>query len=105
MALEVAAEYPDIQAEEMLVDTCAMELVRAPEQFEVIVTTNLFGDILCDEASMLVGGLGVACSGNIGAQHGGLRAGARQRAETGRAGQSQPAGGDPQRGDDAGVPG
>jgi isocitrate/isopropylmalate dehydrogenase len=45
-----------------------MELVRAPEQFEVIVTTNLFGDILSDEASMLVGGLGVACSGNIGSQ-------------------------------------
>jgi hypothetical protein len=50
----------------MLVDTCAMELIRAPEQFDVIVTTNLFGDILSDEASMLVGGLGVACSGNIG---------------------------------------
>ena len=67
-ALEVASDYPDIHTEEMLVDTCAMELVRAPEQFEVIVTTNLFGDILSDEASMLVGGLGVACSGNIGAQ-------------------------------------
>ncbi len=52
---------------EMLVDTCAMELVRAPEQFEVIVTTNLFGDILSDEACMFVGGLGVAASGNIGA--------------------------------------
>src|SRR5258706_2820211 len=66
IALEVAPQYADIQMEEMLVDTCAMELVRAPEQFEVIVTTNLFGDILSDEASMLVGGLGVACSGNIG---------------------------------------
>jgi homoisocitrate dehydrogenase len=53
---------------EMLVDTCAMELIRVPEQFEVIVTTNLFGDILSDEAAMLVGGLGVACSGNIGEQ-------------------------------------
>jgi homoisocitrate dehydrogenase len=67
-ALEVAAGYPQIQMEEMLVDTCAMELIRAPEQFEIIVTTNLFGDILSDEASMLVGGLGVACSGNIGAR-------------------------------------
>ena len=66
IALEVAPQYADIQMEEMLVDTCAMELIRAPEQFEVIVTTNLFGDILSDEASMLVGGLGVACSGNIG---------------------------------------
>ncbi|MBK8781874.1 MAG: isocitrate/isopropylmalate dehydrogenase family protein [Anaerolineales bacterium] len=67
VALEVAKEYPDITMYEMLVDTCAMELVRAPEQFEVIVTTNLFGDILSDEACMFVGGLGVAASGNIGA--------------------------------------
>ena len=67
VALEVAKEYPDINMHEMLVDTCAMELVRAPEQFEVIVTTNLFGDILSDEACMFVGGLGVAASANIGA--------------------------------------
>ena len=66
VALEVAKEYPDITMHEMLVDTCAMELVRAPEQFEIIVTTNLFGDILSDEACMFVGGLGVAASGNIG---------------------------------------
>jgi len=67
VALEVAQEYPDIAMHEMLVDTCAMELVRAPEQFEIIVTTNLFGDILSDEACMFVGGLGVAASANIGA--------------------------------------
>jgi homoisocitrate dehydrogenase len=67
-AFDVAREYPDLLAEEMLVDTCAMELIRDPGQFEVIVTTNLFGDILSDEASMLVGGLGLACSANIGAQ-------------------------------------
>jgi homoisocitrate dehydrogenase len=66
VALEIAKEYPAIKTHEMLVDTCAMELVRAPEQFEVIVTTNLFGDILSDEACMFVGGLGVASSGNIG---------------------------------------
>ncbi|PWH17061.1 MAG: NAD-dependent isocitrate dehydrogenase [Anaerolineae bacterium] len=66
VALEVAAEYPEIEMLEMLVDTCAMELIRAPEQLQVIVTTNLFGDILSDEACMLVGGLGVAASGNIG---------------------------------------
>jgi homoisocitrate dehydrogenase len=66
VALEVAKDYPQIVMHEMLVDTCAMELVRAPEQFEVIVTTNLFGDILSDEACMFVGGLGVASSGNIG---------------------------------------
>ena len=68
VALEVAQDYPDIPVEDMLVDTCAMELIRAPEQFGVIVTTNLFGDILSDEASMLVGGLGLACSGNIGTE-------------------------------------
>jgi homoisocitrate dehydrogenase len=66
VALEVAKEFTDIQMHEMLVDTCAMELIRAPEQFGVIVTTNLFGDILSDEACMLVGGLGVAASANIG---------------------------------------
>jgi homoisocitrate dehydrogenase len=65
-ALEIAKEYPDLSLLEMLVDTCAMELIRAPGQFEVIVTTNLFGDILSDEACMLVGGLGVAASANIG---------------------------------------
>ena len=66
VAIEVAEEYPEVTMHEMLVDTCAMELVRAPEQFEVIVTTNLFGDILSDEACMFVGGLGLAASGNIG---------------------------------------
>jgi homoisocitrate dehydrogenase len=68
VALGVAPAYPEIEMNEMLVDTCAMELIRAPEQFEVIVTANLFGDILSDEAAMLVGGLGVAYSGNIGEQ-------------------------------------
>ena len=63
---EVATHYPEIELEDMLVDTCAMELIRAPERFSVIVTTNLFGDILSDEACMLVGGLGLAASGNIG---------------------------------------
>ncbi|HEX7973136.1 MAG TPA: isocitrate/isopropylmalate dehydrogenase family protein, partial [Anaerolineales bacterium] len=66
VAFEVAPNYPDLIMTEMLVDTCAMELVRDPAQFQVIVTTNLFGDILSDEASMLVGGLGVAASGNVG---------------------------------------
>lgn len=66
VALEIAKEYVDINMQEMLVDTCAMELVRQPGQFDVIVTTNLFGDILSDEACMFVGGLGVAASGNLG---------------------------------------
>lgn len=64
--LKVAEEYPEIIAKEMLVDSMAMRLVRDPENFDVIVTTNLFGDILSDEASALIGGLGVAPSANIG---------------------------------------
>ena len=62
----VAREFPDIEAKEMLVDAMAMRLVQDPQNFDVIVTTNLFGDILSDEASALIGGLGVAPSGNIG---------------------------------------
>ncbi len=64
--LEVAADYPEIDCAEMLVDAMAMRLVRDPQHFDVIVTTNLFGDILSDEASALVGGLGVAPSANLG---------------------------------------
>lgn len=65
-ALRVAAEYPGLQVSEILVDAMAMRLVRDPESFQVIVTTNLFGDILSDEASALIGGLGVAPSANVG---------------------------------------
>ncbi len=68
-ALAVAAEFPDVQVEEMLVDATAMRLLMNPERFDVIVTTNLFGDILSDEASGLVGGLGLAPSANIGDRH------------------------------------
>jgi isopropylmalate/isohomocitrate dehydrogenase-like protein len=72
-ALAVAEEYQakGIVANEMLVDAMAMRLIKDPENFDVIVTTNLFGDILSDEASELVGGLGVAASGNIG-EHGAI---------------------------------
>ena len=65
--LAVAAEYPDVEVNEMLVDAAAMWLVKDPGRFDVIVTTNLFGDILSDEAAGLVGGLGVAPSANVGA--------------------------------------
>ena len=65
-ARAVAKEYPDIGYDEQIVDACAMKLVLAPEQFDVIVTTNMFGDILSDEAAGLVGGLGLAPSGNVG---------------------------------------
>ncbi len=64
----VAAGYPGLAVEECLVDTMALRLVREPEAFDVIVTTNLFGDVLSDEAAALVGGLGLAPSGNIGEQ-------------------------------------
>ena len=66
VAREVAEGFPGVALEELLVDACAMDLIRRPERFDVIVTTNLFGDILSDEASMLVGGLGLACSANLG---------------------------------------
>jgi 3-isopropylmalate dehydrogenase len=66
---EVAASYPDTEYEEMIVDACAMKLILMPEHFDVIVTTNMFGDILSDEAAGLVGGLGMAPSGNIGEKH------------------------------------
>ena len=63
---EVAKEYSDISFEEMYVDACAMNLIRQPQVFDVIVTTNLFGDILSDESSQVVGGLGMAPAANIG---------------------------------------
>ena len=64
--LEVSKEYPEIAFEEMYVDACAMNLIRQPESFDVVVTTNLFGDILSDESSQVVGGLGMAPAANIG---------------------------------------
>jgi isocitrate dehydrogenase len=63
---KIAPEYPDIQAQHIIVDNCAHQLVKKPEQFEVIVTTNMNGDILSDLTSALVGGLGFAPSANIG---------------------------------------
>ncbi len=65
--LDVAQEYPDVEVREMLVDAAAMWLVKDPSRFDVMVTTNLFGDILSDLAAGLVGGLGVAPSANLGA--------------------------------------
>ena len=62
---EVAAEYPHIESRHLYVDVLAMELVRAPENFDVIVTGNLFGDIITDLGAILQGGIGLACSGNI----------------------------------------
>jgi len=63
---EEAKLHPDVSFEEMYVDAAAMNLVRQPAHFDVLVTTNMFGDILSDEAAQVVGGLGLAPSGNIG---------------------------------------
>lgn len=65
-AEEIAQQYPDIKFEDKIVDNMAMQMVMNPHQFDVIVTTNLFGDILSDLASGLVGGLGMAPGANIG---------------------------------------
>ena len=62
---EVAADYPDITLEHMLVDNCAMQLVHNPGQFDVILTENMFGDILSDEASMVTGSIGMLSSASL----------------------------------------
>lgn len=63
---EVAKDYPDVELTHMLVDNCAMQLVRNPKQFDVIVTENLFGDVLSDEAAMITGSLGMLPSASLG---------------------------------------
>jgi len=63
---EVAADYPDVEVEDMLVDNAAMQLASSPEQFDVIVTENMFGDILSDLAAAMTGGLGLAPSASLG---------------------------------------
>ncbi|MBP6242649.1 MAG: 3-isopropylmalate dehydrogenase [Chromatiaceae bacterium] len=65
VATEVGAEYPDVALSHMYVDNCAMQLVRNPKQFDVIVTGNIFGDILSDEASMLTGSIGMLPSASL----------------------------------------
>jgi 3-isopropylmalate dehydrogenase len=63
---DVAGDYPDVELEHVLVDTAAMQLVQAPERFDVLVTENTFGDILSDEAAAVTGGLGLAASASLG---------------------------------------
>jgi len=65
IVIEVAKEYPDVQLSHMYVDNAAMQLVRNPKQFDVIVTGNIFGDILSDEASMLTGSIGMLASASL----------------------------------------
>ncbi len=62
---EVAADYPEVELRHMLVDNCAMQLVRDPKQFDVILTENMFGDILSDEASMVTGSIGMLASASL----------------------------------------
>ena len=68
VVIEVAAEYPDVALSHMYVDNAAMQLVRDPGQFDVVVTGNLFGDILSDQASMCVGSIGLLASASLGAE-------------------------------------
>lgn len=67
---EIAQDYPDVETTHMYVDNCSMQLIRNPRQFDVIVTENMFGDILTDEASMLTGSIGMLASASIGGQVG-----------------------------------
>ena len=62
---EVAKDYPEVAVENMLVDNCAMQLVKDPKQFDVILTENMFGDILSDEASMVTGSIGMLASASL----------------------------------------
>ena len=68
----LAAEYPDVELSDMLVDNCAMQIVKNPAQFDVIVTENMFGDILSDEASQITGSIGMIPSSSLGATSCGL---------------------------------
>ena len=69
---ELASEYPDVVLSDMLVDNCAMQIVKDPSQFDVVVTENMFGDILSDEASMITGSIGMIPSSSLGASTCGL---------------------------------
>ena len=70
--IEVAKDYPDVELTHMYVDNAAMQLVRAPKQFDVLVTTNMFGDILSDAAAMLTGSIGMLPSASLDANGKGM---------------------------------
>ena len=71
IAIELAAHYPDVELQHMLVDACAMRLIQRPAEFDVLVTENMFGDILTDEASMLAGSMGMLPSASLAGIPGG----------------------------------
>jgi 3-isopropylmalate dehydrogenase len=68
VVVEVAKEYPDVALDHLLVDNCAMQLVLSPKRFDVLVTENMFGDILSDEGAILAGSIGMLPSASIGAK-------------------------------------
>jgi 3-isopropylmalate dehydrogenase len=70
--IEVAKDYPEVELSHMYVDNAAMQLVRAPKQFDVMVTGNIFGDILSDEASMLTGSIGMLPSASLDSNNKGM---------------------------------
>ena len=109
VVIEVAQEFPDVELDHMLVDNCAMQLVLNPRRFDVVLTENMFGDILSDEGAVLAGSIGMLPSASIGdkkpsgAWVGLVRAGARLGAGHRRTEQSQSAGRDRLGGGDARI--
>ena len=96
-------EYPDVQIEDLLVDNTAMQLINRPADFDVVVTENMFGDILSDEAAQITGSLGMLASASLGDSTALYEPSARQRPGYRRQGHRQPAGADPVRRDDAAL--
>ena len=66
VVIEVAKDYPDVELDHILVDNCAMQLILNPRRFDVVLTENMFGDILSDEAAVLAGSIGMLPSASIG---------------------------------------
>ena len=91
-----SAEFPNVELEHLLVDNAAMQLVAAPRHFDVILTENMFGDILSDEAAMLTGSIGMLPSASLGADGPGLFEPVHGSApDIAGTGEGQPAGDDP----------
>jgi hypothetical protein len=92
---EIGEEYPEIEKDTAIVDAFTQWLIGQPEYYDVVVTTNMFGDIVTDLASVLQGGMGMAVGANVGREARDVRADPRQRAEARRQGQGQPDRDDP----------
>ena len=105
IAREVHKDYPEIEMDDANVDAICMWLLKNPSNYDVMVATNMFGDIISDLAAQMVGGLGFGCSGNIGDEAGGVRAQPRVGSQVRRPVQSQSNRHDPLGEDDAGLAG